>query len=155
MPPSFLNELLRPYQQTMAGQEIDVQTDPLYSAFMAEDQGLDSLSPQSVGGLPSGAPASALQAMVKQLAMNKYGWGGPQWRALKELVSRESGWSPTADNPTSSAYGLFQFLDSTFQNYGGFTKDPRQQALMGLRYISDRYSDPLSALRFHTSNNYY
>lgn len=104
-------------------------------------------APRAVGNIPD---------MVKRMAARKYGWGGDQWDALYELVSRESSWNPQADNPSSTAYGLFQFLDSTRQNYGiGLGAGPRKQARAGLRYIQDRYGDPLSALAFHDRNNYY
>lgn len=104
---------------------------------------------------PTG-PVGDIEQMVKRMAANRYGWTGEQWRALHELVSRESSWNPQADNPTSSAYGLFQFLDSTRDNYGiGLGAGPRKQAKAGLRYIQDRYGDPLDALAFHDKNNWY
>jgi hypothetical protein len=34
-----------------------------------------------------------------------------------KIVIAESNWHPTAHNKTTSASGLFQFLDSTFQHY--------------------------------------
>lgn len=108
-------------------------------------------------GVPGmNAPTGSLQEMVKRMAARKYGWKGDEWQALDELVSRESSWNPKADNPTSSAYGLFQFLDSTRQNYGiGLGAGPRKQARAGLRYVLDRYGSPTAAVRFHDKNNYY
>ncbi len=72
--------------------------------------------------------------------------------ALLELVEHESGWSPGAKNPTSSAFGLFQFLDSTWQSYlpevPYGTRDPYWQAVGGLRYIKQRYGTPERAWAF-------
>ncbi|WP_058301689.1 aggregation-promoting factor C-terminal-like domain-containing protein [Gorillibacterium timonense] len=75
-----------------------------------------------------------------------------------ELVARESSFNASAKNPKSSARGLFQFLDSTRQTYGGSTvnwNDPYQQTLAGLRYIKDRYGTPEKALQFWDKNNWY
>jgi Transglycosylase-like domain len=37
------------------------------------------------------------------------------------VMNRESGGSLTAQNPTSTASGKWQFLDSTWNNYGGYS----------------------------------
>ena len=119
-----------------------------------------------VGGAPTGGGISPykmapgqqgdIERMVRNMAARKYGWTDDQWSALHELVQRESSWNPRADNPTSSAYGLFQFLDSTRDNYGiGLGAGPRKQAKAGLRYIADRYGSPLDALNFHTDKGWY
>jgi len=117
---------------TMAGGEASTRTTPVASSGGGGD----------------------LKGMVRQMAA-QMGWGEDQWPALEELVQRESSWSPTAQNPTSTAYGLFQFLDSTWANYGQKTSDPAAQAQAGLSYIRDRYGSPSAALSFHDRKNYY
>lgn len=37
------------------------------------------------------------------------------------VLSRESGGNPKAENPTSTASGLWQFIDSTWAGYGGYS----------------------------------
>jgi hypothetical protein len=92
--------------------------------------------------------------MVAAMAAAKYGWGGNEWAALKELVQNESSWNPNAQNPSSSAYGLFQFLNSTWATVGGRkTSDPRLQAEYGLAYLAQRYGSPSAALRFWKSQD--
>lgn len=107
---------------------------------------------------PSGpaAPAGSLQRIVQDIA-RQYGWdSGGEWNALVELVNRESSWNNTAQNPTSTAYGLFQFLDSTWGGYGvAKTSNPTQQAIAGLRYIQARYGSPTAAVQFHDAHNWY
>lgn len=94
--------------------------------------------------------------LIKQMARRRYGWEGEDIRDLMSLVQQESGFNPQADNPTSSAYGLFQFLDSTRANYGlPLHAGPRAQTKAGLRYIKDRYGDPSNAWDFHLGHNYY
>ena len=83
-------------------------------------------------------------------------FGDGYYQDLYELVTRESGWNENAQNPTSTAYGLFQFLNSTWAGTGiDKTDDPRSQVEAGLLYISNRYDDPTGALRFHTANGWY
>lgn len=75
-----------------------------------------------------------------------------------ELVARESSFNPNAKNPQSTAAGLFQFLDGTRKNYGGNSvdwSDPYQQAVAGLKYIKDRYGDPVKALQHWDQKKWY
>jgi TP901 family phage tail tape measure protein len=104
----------------------------------------------------SGEQASGnIQQIVKAVAA-RYGWdGGAEWNALYALIAKESSWNPNAQNPTSTAYGLFQFLNSTWGGYGAKTSDPRLQTEAGLKYIRDRYNDPIGAWAFHRSHNWY
>lgn len=104
------------------------------------------------GGDNMGGP---IKDMVQQLALNMFGWAGPQWSAIDKIVSAESGWNPDAQNPTSSAFGLFQFLNGTWGPYGLKTADPKLQAQYGLQYIKDRYGDPLKALSFREDHGWY
>lgn len=104
---------------------------------------------------PSGASGPVVD-IVRSVA-SKYGWSsGNEWNALSQLIQKESSWNPTAQNPTSSAYGLFQFLNGTWATVGGYkTSDPGLQAEFGARYIKGRYGSPSAALAFHLSHNWY
>jgi hypothetical protein len=150
---SMLESLLAPYRAAVAGEDPDYENDPLYAS-------LASTAAVRGGGGGGGASApgglSGLKALAAQLAAKRYGWSGDQWDALQELVQRESSWDPQADNPTSTAHGLFQFLESTRNNYGiGLNASPKAQIAAGLRYIQDRYGSPSKALAFHDRENYY
>ena len=124
---------------------------------------IDQMVPGSTGGaadaaasVPSGAGAGSLRTTVQKIAAQR-GWGsGAQWDALQWIIGRESSWSPTAQNPKSTAYGLFQFLNSTWAGTG-YTKssDPTVQTLAGLKYIANRYGDPVKAKAFWERNNWY
>lgn len=82
-------------------------------------------------------------------------FGEEEVPALIELIDRESDFNHTAQNPTSTAYGLFQFLDGTWSKYGEKTSDPNKQIEYGLKYIKDRYKTPSKALAYHNQNNSY
>ena len=79
-------------------------------------------------------------------AVRAQGWSSGQWSCLDSLWAKESGWRASADNPTSTAYGVAQFLDSTWAGTGiAKTSDPARQIKAGLRYVKSRYGTPCSA----------
>ena len=101
----------------------------------------DTLSFVAGGFSGTGSNIDIGRAMASQM-----GWTGDQWRALFSLWTKESNWNNLAQNPTSSAFGIPQFLNSTAAAYGvlGDT-DPRHQIAAGMRYIKDAYGTPLNA----------
>ncbi|MBX7101471.1 MAG: LysM peptidoglycan-binding domain-containing protein [Myxococcaceae bacterium] len=120
--------------------------------------------PQSSTPAPSG-PTSAAPSPSGDAGANPYysqfvdaakKAGVPEsWAsnpALIELVKHESGFRPDAKNPSSSAFGMFQFLDSTWSSYlpevPYGSKDPYWQAVGGFRYIEKRYGTPERAWAF-------
>lgn len=107
------------------------------------------------GGFSGGGGNAANMALGRQMAA-AYGWTGIQWRALKELWMRESGWNSFADNPTSSAFGIPQALTS-MHNVGAayLAGNPGAQIAWGLNYILGRHGSPLGALAFHDARNWY
>ena len=72
------------------------------------------------------------------------------------LISKESGCRATAQNPRSTAYGIFQFLDSTWAGAGCTkTSDPVQQMVCGQRYVVNRYGSWTNARAFWERNSWY
>jgi len=73
-----------------------------------------------------------------------------------KIINKESNWNPTAQNKTSTAFGLGQFLNSTWQTVG-YTKtdDPYIQLDATVAYIKQRYGTPTNAWKFHVIHNYY
>lgn len=95
-----------------------------------------------------------LRSMAQSVA-NFMGWGPDEFAAWDAVINAESGWNPNAQNPTSTAYGLGQFLNSTWKGYGPKTSDPATQLAYMARYIKNRYGSPSKALIFHNSHNWY
>ena len=84
------------------------------------------------------------------------GWTGSQWSDADFIINKESSWNPLARNPSSGAFGLFQFLGATKQQYlPDENPDPAVQGRAGAKYIGDRYGDPSSAASFWRANNWY
>jgi hypothetical protein len=107
--------------------------------------------PGPVVAAPAGSSAAANQ-QLGQLLASAYGWGGgAEWQNLIQLWTKESGWSNTADNPSSDAYGIAQALPQTkYPKAGraprlGGRSDPATQIRWGLSYIKSRYGSPSAA----------
>jgi hypothetical protein len=94
---------------------------------------------------PTGSGAT-VEALMQSMAAS-VGWTGAEWTALAEVEAREAGFSLTATNPSSGAYGLAQFIDgpSEYAQYGGNSTTAAGQITAMLNYISSRYGDPIAA----------
>jgi hypothetical protein len=71
-----------------------------------------------------------------------------QMSCVDKLWELESQWSPTNDNPKSSAYGIPQLLKMKERN-------PYKQIDLGLKYIKHRYNTPCVALKHHKIKGWY
>ena len=84
------------------------------------------------------------------------GWTGNWWSCLDGLVMRESGWNNLAQNRASTAYGIGQFLDSTWAGVGiAKTADPTRQIEAMLIYIENRYGGPCGAYAHSQRTGWY
>lgn len=94
--------------------------------------------------MPRTAQIGREQAYARSL-FPRFGWNANQLPYLIDLWNLESGWLPGAQNPTSTAYGIAQFLDTTWAAFGPKTSNPDLQILYGEEYIKDVYGDPAAA----------
>jgi SLT domain-containing protein len=108
----------------------------------------------TVAGQPLAQAAHAKQAYKDYAAS---GFRSPaQFDCLDQLWEAESNWNPNAQNPTSSAYGIAQFIKATWATTGiAKTSDPYLQIDAGLIYIDERYGTSCAAWDFHQANNWY
>ena len=139
---------------------LGIQANRLASSFYPKVQEASASSPGTATGTPGKSKWKGYYDLRPALQKAAAAAGVPaSWvdsPAFIELIGRESGWNQNAKNPTSTAYGLFQFLDSTRKNYGiPKNNDPYTQAVAGFKYIKDRYGTPEAALKFHDSKNWY
>ncbi len=83
-------------------------------------------------------------------------WDRTHWKAFDYIISHESGWKNEAQNPNSTAYGLGQFLDSTWDmvEYEK-TNNERIQILATIQYIDKRYGSPKQAQNYWKVNHHY
>jgi hypothetical protein len=91
-----------------------------------------------------------VEVIEHAIAIEGVDWDDKQVEAMARLCWRESRYNPLLQNPRSTAFGLWQFLDSTWKYYGiEKTSDPLLQTIAAVRYIEDRYKTPKKALEFH------
>ena len=90
-------------------------------------------------------------------ALQQLGGNRTQFNCLDALWGdRESGWRPNAQNPDSTAYGIAQFLNSTWASTGiAKTSDGYRQIDAGLIYIDSRYGSPCGAWSHSKSTGWY
>src|SRR4051812_35198451 len=82
--------------------------------------------------------------------------GTAQFGCLDKLWTRESHWNNKADNPSSTAYGIAQLLDSTWKHTGvAKTSDGYRQVDAGLSYIDKVYGSPCKAWAHSQSKGWY
>jgi hypothetical protein len=102
------------------------------------------------------APAAAPAGSYQEYALAQLGGNASEFSCLENLWGKESGWNPDAQNPTSTAYGIPQFLDSTWAGTGvAKTSDGYRQIDAGLIYINNRYGSPCAAWGHSQANNWY
>ncbi|HVT70366.1 MAG TPA: lytic transglycosylase domain-containing protein, partial [Trebonia sp.] len=91
---------------------------------------------------PSGSPEQIAQQMLSQ-----FGWSASQFSCLQPLWAHESGWSVTAENPSSGAYGIPQALPGSKMSSAGpgWESDAATQIRWGLTYIQSTYGSPCGA----------
>ena len=79
-----------------------------------------------------------------------------EWKCLNSLWQSESHFNPKALNMSSHAFGIAQFLPTTWSNYK-ITKTPSAQLQIkyGLRYIKVRYGTACQAQNFHLAHGWY
>jgi len=83
-------------------------------------------------------------------------WHYKEWQAFSEIVRRESEWNHLAQNKKSTAFGLGQFLNSTWATVGcEKTEDPYKQIDCAIKYIDKNYGSPSNALTFWNKHKWY
>lgn len=140
------------------------KTDMLIRLFEAANRRLDAI--ESGKGLPgqaagqtatrggggmATAPSGTGNVALGRRMATAYGWDkGTEWNNLYALWMQESGWSTTAGNPRSGAYGIPQAYSANGMNPmrsagADWVTNPATQIAWGLGYIKDRYGDPIGA----------
>lgn len=79
-----------------------------------------------------------------------------EYKCYDKLIFKESSWNPLAKNPKSTAFGLGQFIDKTWDLVPqSKTTNPYDQLDAMFHYVKERYGDGCSAWNFWLRNNYY
>ena len=79
-----------------------------------------------------------------------------EYEALHELIDLESKWDNEAQNPKSTAYGLAQFVDKTWDLVEiEKSDDYRIQLIAAQKYVMMRYGSWVKALEHHKQYGWY
>jgi hypothetical protein len=133
--------------------------------------GNSGMSSPAVTGADTGGNQSN-QALAQQIAsaLGYQSWTtGQEWQDWVSLWNRESGWSATAKNPGSGAYGIAQSLghpSSDSSEYGGYGLNASESAeasngnvtyqiIWGIGYIASEYGSPSAAWEHEEQNGWY
>jgi hypothetical protein len=146
------------FQSLISGSATVTDSETINTSSVEQSEAASAAASPAPAGNTGAATASAAanQAIAKVLAA-PYGWStGTQWTDLVSLWNQESGWNNTAQNPSSTAYGIAQFLDTTWATVGATkTSNATAQISAGLKYIKQRYGSPSAAWANEVSEGYY
>lgn len=108
----------------------------------------------------SSTPAVTPQGDPQQIAesmLGSFGWSTSQFSCLQPLWQRESGWSVTASNTSSGAYGIPQALPGSKMASAGadWQTSAATQIRWGLGYIQSTYGSPCAAWSHEQAYGWY
>lgn len=163
------------YTKTLAADPDDLKADAVALDGASGTGSVSALT--KTNGIPTDVwntiRAASAKAGVPQAWANS--------KAMQRLIQSESGFNWTAQNPSSTAYGMFQFLDSTWDDWDtgvtkkqatpGYTSGGKttisvegvgsvalwkyNMTVAGLRYIKKRFGNPEKAWAFKQAHNWY
>ena len=89
--------------------------------------------------------------------LGSFGWSSSQFSCLDPLWAHESGWSVTAANPGSGAYGIPQALPGSRMASAGpdWQTNAATQIKWGLEYIKGTYGSPCAAWAHEQATGWY
>jgi hypothetical protein len=97
------------------------------------------------------------QAVARQMAADRYGWGDGEFSCLQSLWNKESSWNYQAYNDGSGATGIPQALPGDKMASAGadWQTNAATQIAWGLGYIASVYGSPCSAWGHSQATNWY
>ena len=138
-----------------AAQQVAAQQAAAQQAATAEPTATPQATPTVAVQAAPVASGSAQQ--IAEQMLSQYGWSSSQFSCLEPLWARESGWSVTAENPSSGAYGIPQAMPGSELASAGadWQTDAATQIRWGLIYIQGRYGSPCGAWAHEESDGWY
>jgi hypothetical protein len=109
-------------------------------------------APSATASVASGSPQQIARAMLAS-----FGWSSSQFSCLDPLWAHESGWSVTAYNAGSGAYGIPQALPGSRMASAGpnWQTNAATQIRWGLEYIKGTYGSPCGAWDHEQATGWY
>jgi hypothetical protein len=113
--------------------------------------------PQQASTVAAYAATSGSPEQIAEAMLRSFGWSRSQFACLDPLWAHESGWSVTADNPGTGAYGIPQALPGAKMAGAGpdWQTDAATQIRWGLTYIKELYGSPCAAYEHEQETGWY
>jgi hypothetical protein len=113
--------------------------------------------PTQAATAPPAPAASGSPQQVAEAMLAGFGWSSGQFSCLDPLWAHESGWSVTAYNAGSGAYGIPQALPGSKMASAGpdWQTGAATQIKWGLEYIKDTYGSPCAAWDHEQATGWY
>jgi hypothetical protein len=111
----------------------------------------------AAGPRPPAVAASGSPQQIAEEMLGSFGWSSSQFSCLDPLWSHESGWSVSAYNPGTGAYGIPQAMPGGKMASAGsdWQTDAATQIRWGLEYIKDTYGSPCGAWDHEEATGWY
>ncbi len=122
----------------------------------AERQALTVLAHRQAPRIAAPAPSGSAQSIAKSV-LGSFGWPSSQFSCLQPLWAGESGWSVTASNPATGAFGIPQALPGSKMASAGpdWRTNAATQIRWGLGYIESTYGSPCAAWSHEQADGWY
>ena len=106
---------------------------------------------------PAVPAASGSPRQIAEGMLGSFGWSSSQFSCLDPLWAHESGWSVTAANAGSGAYGIPQALPGSKMASAGpdWQANAATQIKWGLEYIKGTYGSPCDAWAHEQATGWY
>lgn len=110
----------------------------------------------SSADLGTTVPAGEVQSWAHQYLLDN-GYSEADFTAANYIINHESGWSPTATNPTSGAYGLGQAYPGSKMASAGadWQTNYKTQFKWFISYCEQRYGGIVAAYNYWIAHNNY
>ena len=118
--------------------------------------GTGSTKSSSSADLGTTVPAGEVQSWAHQYLLDN-GYSEADFTAANYIINHESGWSPTATNPTSGAYGLGQAYPGSKMASAGadWQTNYKTQFKWFISYCEQRYGGIVAAYNYWIAHNNY
>ena len=128
-----------------------------HAAITQHSASLEALHQQKVMKLGYEPGTTDPREIAAQMMRNWYGWGADEFACYDRIITQESRWRVSADNPRSTAYGIPQALPGKrMAAYGAdWRTNPATQLAWGLNYVETRYGTPCKAWSYKRVHGWY
>ena len=118
--------------------------------------GTSTVSSPSAASLGTTTPAGEIQSWAHDYLISN-GYSEADFTAANFIISHESGWSPTATNPSSGAYGLPQALPGSKMASAGadWQTNYQTQFKWFVNYCNGRYGSISGAYAYWQAHKSY